>query len=139
MVQNLNFSFARLGPRQGLWWRKQRAWRRRTLASSSRSRHLKSCHQPTISIFQASGSYQDYFAAKMAALKAQVLDHFKKFLIASCLINSVLRRVVTRRFQIGKKRVVLVADSESLKFLNMNEAFTNFQDTWPRCWTWEGG
>ena len=75
----------------------------------------------------------------MAALKAQVLDHFEKFLIASCLINSVLRRVVTRRFQIGKKRVVLVADSESLKFLNMNEAFTNFQDTWPRCWTWEGG
>ena len=75
----------------------------------------------------------------MAALKAQVLDHFEKFLIASCLINSVLRRVVTRRFQIGKKRVVLVADSESLKFLNMNEAFTNIQDTWPRCWTWEGG
>ena len=49
----------------------------------------------------------------MAALKAQVLDRFEKFLIANCLIKSVLRRVVTRRFQIGKKRVVLVADSES--------------------------
>ena len=59
----------------------------------------------------------------MAALKAKVLDHFKNFLIANFLINSVLRRVVTRRFQIGKKRVVLVADSESLKFLKCEKSF----------------